>query len=478
MSERGEDGPVTWIDLALGQGLQKDLQPLRDRMATDPVAAVEFAETRDLVERFRELGCEPSAGFASRMQKLSEGTRRRGGPAQRRMLPRGWPLAAAAAWIGFALLAATDPLGLRRVIGLPVRGDTQDEPVLAAPQPFPTPPMPSTIAKAMDATQRFAPGSPLTDAWTRFSEAPVAGHLTEWVAPENAVSYLRLDRELRDTAELRRRALRDDALVASLSGRANCLAAEVAKQSAASDLPLRDLALALRALLGAGSQFDGSARSIVDRLQAGLPKLDGGDLAMALCALAEAAGANGRVDGALLRVHGDRLIAGVLVVGDEVWGRRRPRMLQAAEPAANLAAAGRFLRMAAAFGVDPTQARAVRLLMLGHLEERRLGKVETPDVPTAMAYGFQDLLSPAALAAVERSLRRWRPEALAPDYLSLQMFAATRRPDLLGFARWQLELRRVAALADPATLHGRAALSRCLTDSLLASAPRQELAGL
>lgn len=469
--------PLTWTDLALGQGLSKDLQQLRERIAVDPLAAVEFAETRDLLERFRELTCEASSGFDSRMTKLGELAQRRC-PTPRRLLPRSWPWAAAAAAMVFCSLAFADPLGLRLRKGSPVRADLKDEAVAVAPQPYVAPAMPSTIAKAIEATQRLAPGSPLADAWTKFSEAPTSEQMAEWVAPANTISFLRFERELRDTAELRRRALRDEGLAAAIGSRAERLAGDVAAQASAPDASVRGLALALRALVGAGSKFDGSAHAVAQRLQAAMPHAEGGDLAMALCALGESAAANGRGDGIVLREHGNRLIASVLVVGDEVWGRRRPRLLQGSEPAANLAAAGRFLRMAPAFGVDSTQARAVRHLLLAHLEERRASKVETPDVPTAMAYGFQDLLDDDALAAIERSLRRWRPESLAPDYLSLQMFAATRRPDLLGFARWQLEVRKVAALPDPGSLAERAVLSRCLSDSLLATAMRHDLAGL
>lgn len=469
--------PVTWTDLALGQGLSRDLEQLRTRIEVDPLAAVEFAETRDLLERFRELACEPSAGFSARMTKLGELARRRG-PSPTRLLPRNWPWAAAAAALLFSVLAIADPLDLRRDEVSPVRDDAKDEAVAIAPQPYFEPAMPSTIAKAIEATQRLAPGTPLADAWTKFADAPASEQMAEWVAPANTISFLRFERELRDTAELRRRALRDEGLAAAIGSRAERLAADVASQVSATDVSVRDLALALRALVGAGSKFDPVADSVAQRLQAMLQQAEGGDLAMALCALGEAAAANGRVDGSMLQQHGQRWIASLLVVGDEVWGRRRPRMLQGSEPAANVAAAGRFLRMAPAFGVDSTQARAVRMLLLAHLEERRAGKIETPDVPTAMAYGFQDLLDDEALASIERSLRRWRPESLAPDYLSLQMFAATRRPDLLGFARWQLEVRKVAALADPGTLSERAALSRCLSDSLLATAMRNELAGL
>lgn len=457
--------------------MPKDLQQLRERIACDPLAAVEFAETRDLLERFRELGCEPSVGFDSRMKRLVELARRRD-PTPTRLLPRSWPWAAAAAALLFAVLAIADPLGLRLRKDSPLRADRKDEAVAVVSQPYVVPAMPSTIAKAIEATQRLAPGSPLADAWTRFSESPTSEQMAEWVAPTNTISFLRFERELRDTAELRRRALRDEGLASAIGLRAERLAADVAAQASAPDASVRDLALALRALVGAGSRFDASAVLVARRLEAAMPHAEGGDLAMALCALGEAAAANGRVDEAALQAQGTRLIGSVLVVGEEVWGRRRPRLLQGVEPAANLAAAGRFLRMAPAFGVDSTQARAVRLLLLAHLEERRAGKVETPDVPTAMVYGFLDLLDGDAIASIERSLRRWRPESLAPDYLSLQMFAATRRPDMLGFARWQLEVRKVAALADPGSLAERAALSRCLSDSLLATAARNELAGL
>lgn len=476
-SDHGDYPPISFVDLALGQGLPRELQQLREMVGTDPAAAIEFAETRDLIERFRGLECEPSEGFPMRMARACEGMQRRRHPS-RPLLPRHWPWAAAAAALVFAVLAIADPLGLRRAAQPTSQEGVASKPIDAPPQPFQSPAMPSTLAKAIEATQRLAPGTPLADAWTRFSEAPSDEQLAEWVAPANAVSFLRLERELRETAELRRQVLRDAGLATAIRARAESMASSVAADAVAPDVSLRDLAMALRALVGAGSGFDAQAQQVSNRLCAGLSRLEGGDLAMALCALGEAAAATGSVDEASLQVHGSRLVAAVLEVGEDSWSRRRPRMLQGAEPAANLAAAGRFLRMAPAFGVDSTQARAVRLLLLAHLEERRASRVETPDLPTAMAYGFQDLMGEERLGEIERSLRRWRPEALAPDYLSLQMFAATRRPGLLGFARWQLEVRKVAVLPEPRTISDRSALSRCLSDCLAATALRQELAGL
>ena len=48
------------IDVLLGQGTPAELAKAREERARDPLAAVEFAETRQLLEAMRGLRVEPS----------------------------------------------------------------------------------------------------------------------------------------------------------------------------------------------------------------------------------------------------------------------------------------------------------------------------------------------------------------------------------------------------------------------------------
>ena len=468
----------TLLDLALSQGRQRDLDALRERIASDPLEAIAFAETRNFLEGMQGLCCEPSAGFEARMEGLVLMARaRRGG---RPALPMSaWIACAAAAALLFVALSWLDPLSLRgKQLDHKRHVATALEP-MQAPVPYVSHPIDATIAKAIEATQRMAKDTPLASAMLRFERDGAEDRLAGWLSPRNAVGFLRLDRELRATAGDRMAALRDAELARGLQHRVERLAEEIAAKAGSADAEsARAAALALRSLVAAGPRYDDAALAYVRSLESRLGALHGGDLAMALCALAEAAVSDLGVTSDALREHGERWIASVLVVDDEVWSRRRPRMLLPSEPAAGLAAGGRFCRMAPELGIDSEKAKAVRLLLLAHLEERRNGRIETPDVPTAMVYGFGDLLAADDRAGLEKALRNWRPESLVPDYLSLQQFAASRGPEVLGFARWQLELRRVAALSAPIDLGDRAALCLCLLDCMLATEDRGTMAGI
>lgn len=453
-----------WLDLALGQGPRPELDRLRDEVASDPIAAIEYAETRDLLERMRGLAVEPGPAFAERLERLCRAADER--QLRRRPAPPVpiWPFVTAAAAL-FAVLALLDPLGLRRPpaeLAIHVPAPMLGAPLVNEPSPEV---MTSVLARAAEAARRLAPDSQLTTAWLRFESATREQRLSDWLSARNAMAMLRLDHELRATADERRSVLRGPSLQASVERRVRDLAATLADdvENGLADAP--SLSLALRAMVAAPTGRTAAIATATSRLSAQLPGLEGGTLAMALCALGEAAAASGSADFGSLARHGDRLVRSVLEVSDEVWSRRRPRLLQAGEPAANLAAAGRFLRFATAFGVDADEARAVRLLLRGHLCERLEGLVDTPDLPTALVYGFGDLLEEQERTALERQLRRWRPDALVPDFLALQQLAATRSPDHLGYARWQLELRAVVAIASPQSASDRAALCLCLASS-------------
>ncbi|MGE3174102.1 MAG: hypothetical protein AB7O97_15855 [Planctomycetota bacterium] len=462
------------VDLALGEGAPADQERLRGELAGDPLRAIEFAETRQLLERMRGLQVDASSGFAARLEHvIRQGEQRQH---WRRASPRLWPqvlaVTAAAAAL-FLLLAVLDPLRLR-TRGDGAVGAPPAQPMLAAAVPArAAAPLPATIARAWDATQRMLPDSRLVTAFDRLQNGGPRARLSQWLSPRNAVAVLRLEHELRGTADARRQALRARGHLAVVEDRVQDLCADLAVALLGGDadaLPTEEMALTVRALIAAGGQHRAAIDRGAELLAARLPALSAGPLAGALQALGEVAAAFGSPFEAAVHEHGRRLVDEVVAVEGEIWSRRLPALLAWSTPATEVAAAGRFLRIAPAFGIDADQAMLVRLLLLERLQERRDPRNETPDLPAALVYGFGDLLSAADRDEVERRLRTWRPEALLPDFETLQQVAATRDPSCTGYARWQLDLRRVCAVPTPDGTGDRAALCLCLATSFGRSA--------
>ena len=104
----------------------------------------------------------------------------------------------------------------------------------------------------------------------------------------------------------------------------------------------------------------------------------------------------------------------------------------------------------------------VRLLLAAHLQERRDVRNDTPEILAALAYGFSDLLPGEESEEIDSRLRTWSPVSVVPDYLALHQLAGSRSPATLGYARFQLALRRIMALEAPDVLVDRAALCLCL----------------
>jgi hypothetical protein len=471
-----DDDRPTLVDLALGQGPAPELEKLRAAVAADPAAAVEFAETRQLLERLRGATVAPTDALPSRLETLVKQSADR--MSLRRPAPRTWPLVAgvaAAASAMFALLAWSDPLGLRCSAAIAEATLPATVPVPAATAPGPRL-LTAELDRAFDATRRFAPGSPLTEAWGRYQDAGAAARLSQWLSPRNAVAVLRLDHEWRSSATARLEALAGRGQPAAVEERVQHLADELAA-AVLGDAPMDAAAtgLALRALLAAGTDHTDAIAAAAARLRQFLPELEGGALASALSSLGELAATTGHGDESLRR-HGNRLVDEVVAVNSETWSRRRPRLLSPSTPAVEIADAGRFLRIAPAFDVDAERAMVVRLLLAAHLQERRGPADETPDVPTALVYGFGDLLSADERDEIEQRLRTWRPAVLVPDYLALHQFAATREPGCAGYARFQLELRAICGVATPLHVSSRAALCLCLSTSFAADAGGRALA--
>ena len=471
--ERPDDSELLQpIDLLLGEGTPAELQRCRDHMSSDPLAALEYAETRQLVEELRELTVEPTPRLQGLMDTVVRQSERR--LRLRQPTGRSWGfevgLVAAAAAVLLSILLLTDPMGLQEstearsdvaaaqnVVSEPVRSP-------AAPEA----PAVSVVAATWDAAVRLGPGSKLASAWSRFQSAQEAydgnpaERLSRWLSSRNALAVMQLDYELRSTPQARHEALRKRGHPVAIDRRVQQLAATLSEQLLEeNDLPAREVAMCVRALLAAGDDYQSAMRRGGDRLVASLPAASGGELASSLLALGELAAATGQ-HAEVVREHSERLLDEVLSVDEQTWTRRRPRLLSGLVSAAEIGDAGRLLALMPAFGVDPEQALFVRLLMAAHLQERRDVRNDTPEILAALAYGFGDLLRPEEGEEVDSRLRTWSPVSVVPDYLALHQLAGSRSPATLGYARFQLALRRIMALEAPEGLSDRAALCLCL----------------
>jgi hypothetical protein len=376
-------------------------------------------------------------------------------------------LAAAA----FVVLALLDPLHLRR-------NAAGEFPLVSAPPPPAVGPLAPAVAAetwsvvdhGLALAELLPPGSKLHTACQRYSERTPGEQLADWLAPVNRLAVMRLDYELRASAEARRRALQQRGNLPDVDDRVRRLAADIADAlTSGAPMGIGEVALAVRALLASGRY----ARNAValhlgaDRLVAALPGLQAGELASALAALGELAASTG-LHLQQVREHGLRLLHETVDVDDLSWTRRRPRLLSSATPPAQVADAGRFLALGPAFGLPGDEVLLARLLLEAHLQERRDLRNEMPDLLTALVYGFGDLMEPGERQELEDRLRIWRPTSLVPDYVALQQLAWSRTPRQAGFARFQLELRRVSALPTPAAIGDRAALLLCLATNFAA----------
>ena len=102
------------IDVLLGQDTPAERAKAREERARDPLAAVEFAETRQLLEAMRGLRVEPSDRLRRGLDSVVRECARR--QSRRRPTPALWlqvSTVAAAAAVLFSLLWVFDPLALR-----------------------------------------------------------------------------------------------------------------------------------------------------------------------------------------------------------------------------------------------------------------------------------------------------------------------------------------------------------------------------
>lgn len=461
---------VRAIDLLLAQGDPAALAAHRQRVANEPEAMLEFADTVALVGRLRELRVEPGPRFAG---KLADVVRR----AERRLVPA-TPLGAgavgcglAAAVLGFLLLRWWDPCGPDPAPAAIAALSLPPSPAIGV-EPPPVEVVDARVAawQADVATMRKRLELEASPRVREEFEAGLAepDGLARWLDPRNALVLMRLDHELRAQAELRQEALRRQGGLPAMDGRAQQLAAAIGEQLPVAlrgaEADVAGVALAVRALIASGPGGDDRAAALhagVAWLVAKVTATSGAELVAALGGLLEAAAVTDDHHD-VVRLHGERLLAEVLRPDAETWARRLPALLGRAVPAAVLGDAGRLLARLPGVGVDAGRCGLVRRLLLGELRGRRDRGDDGPEVVAALLYGNRDLLPPAERDALELQLQRWRLARLAPDYVTVQQLAWALEPGRRGHARLQAGLRQLAVDPDPQTLSARAAFCLCL----------------
>ena len=306
--------------------------------------------------------------------------------------------------------------------------------------------------------------------------------LGRWLDPRNALMLMRLDHELRASAELRREALRRQGGLPAVDERVQHLAAVIAHELPAvmagawpanradRGEQVTAVALAVRALIAAGgadAERDRQRTAAARWLAAEAPGLHGAALVEALAALVEVAAVSGEHFDVVVQ-QGQRLVDTVLRPDDQSWERSLPVLLGSRLPAATAGDAARLLRRLPGFGLAGDRCSLVRQLLLGQLRSRRAGGQDGPELLAALLFGCGDLLPDAERSEIELQLRRWKPVRLAPDYRTVQQVAWAVEPGQSGFTRLQGELRQLAVCADPATLPSRAAFVLCLATNFAA----------
>lgn len=496
-----EDPQDEAIDLILGEA--RDAAAMRARLV-DPLEALEVAETRDLIERFREIGAEQQASASLRLRLAAAAAQRRRvsrhrEPARAAVSPFVfWGAAAAVAMTAVGVISMLengfvptherfvvdrDVTELRRpsapvelvpdvdaASAVHVHRDERSGEVIYAEWGEPEPGLPAAFPVPEDQDPQFH------EIMARWGDRPEPSEFDQWVTADNNLAVLRQEFRNRFTPTARKRALALTGANPDLDLRIQALAATVAERvdlalvgSGAEDVveaSVSDVALALRALLAAGSDPRlGDHRNVVRRCAAwmearireyrdGQPALDDAEMAVALAAMTDVAICSGKY-GDLVREHAERLALRT-VQGEE---GARPGLLQWITRPLALGDAGRLFRLAPAFGVRTSVVFRARMLVAAHLEERLAADEDDPALLSAQRYGFEDLVD---RDAIDQKLRVWRASFLRPDYVAMHHLAWSQYPVRPGWARFQRELRGLAALETPAGIGDPAALLLCL----------------
>jgi hypothetical protein len=466
------------IDLLLGEGSPAAQAAARQRIAEEPLAALELAETVELVERLREARTATSPLFAPRLQLVIATARRRQLLRRPRRHHRDIAWLALAAAVALVCLTLWDPAG-RSARSRSLAAGAAELPAArhgvrdAAGLPVRLLPDPGDVAAAVAfvANRLKAEGDArMLAALEHIVVQPAAE--ANWLQSGNQLAAMRADSDRRRSAELRRAALHELGSAEGVDDRIQDLAATIANgvmaDLARGRLDVVSAAFVARALIASGAAGDGgpcasSLSATVTWLREQLTDnaLGDGERATAVAALAEVAASTGK-GLELVREQTERLLRNTLEV--PAFSRRRPTLLLPHTPALHLGDAGRLLRLAPAFGIDADEACRLRVLLAARLEANRALNSDDPALLAAEVYGFADLLD---CESIDRKLRGWRTSDLVPDYLTILQVAWSRRVHSPGFSRLQMELRALVA-ATPQELRDRAALLLCLATNFAA----------
>ncbi|MFN9276390.1 MAG: hypothetical protein ACK6D2_11735 [Planctomycetota bacterium] len=461
---------VSLLELALGCGEASALASARMVVHGDPALVIAYAEELAFVQSARLLVCDAGPVYD---RKLADVVRQ----AELRLPPpstsrRHWLTLFAAAALVFGTLLAWDPL---RPAAAPAPRVSSPL-VLQAASPMTS----AALEVAIDAaTPSWGDDIELirrrldleATPWLRASFDDglqrADDGLRAWLDPRNAVMLAGFDVELRAHAEFRREALLRGGGLLAVDERVQAMADTITAATSEPGIAASDattLGYAARALVAAGVG-EAARREAIVRLGRLLGErlvgAHGGALAAGLAGLLDVALATGEFT-ADVRCHGDRLVADLLAIESGAWSRRLPALLLSSSPAAVLGEASRVLAWLPAFGAEPNRCVLARSLLVGALRDRLVRGDDGPGVVAAALYGCGDLLTADERTAWERSLRRWKPARLAPDFVLCQQFAAALPAGRAGFARHQAELRELAMVGDPAGLRDRSALCLCL----------------
>ena len=461
------------VDLALGEASPA---VLHDALAAAPELALDVAEVRDLFARFEPLCSEVSPRF----HRLMVGVERRAAArvAHRTPTVRTWPWVAAAAALTLVALRVWHPLGggnvaapapVRAVaVEVAARAALDRDAGLLAPAQDPFQVVEARIAN--EGAER------LLGHLASSQSFPAPPALEAWVQPSNLLALGRRDRELLASATLRREVLARQGSNPDMDDRVQRLASEVAvalaDELARPDPSIAAVAASVRGLLHSGGHPHGGGVTGESSLQVALARgaewllaaADSGacgtDLPLALEALVEHSAATGaglaRVRAAVNRFVEDQL----------VQGRGRPLLADWQTGMGALAAAGRVLRCAPAFGADPNSCHSLRCLAWSHLREREAALGAQPGLLAAVAYGFADFGDPA-----DGRLYGYRLSSLLPDLTAVQHMVWGSPPGTRGSTRVRMDLRRLAAFPTPPALEERAALLVALVADYACAGP-------
>jgi hypothetical protein len=450
-------------DYVLGEGTATERARIRREIAADVDLAVECAELQTMFDRLSELRVEPTGEVELAVRYAVERRLRlrRATSSSGRLIQLAQIVSIAAASL-FAFVII-DRLARSRVDVDPFESGV----VTAAIGDGRLPPQVDVeLMRLLDASHIPVRDPRFVACVERFQSIELPETFSGWLSAADEISSWREHSTLRFRPEMRREALHATGSPI-LDHRLTRLAATVASRIDA-DLEngtasTSELAIGLRAMLAVGSSrqiglHQDTVHAVAVELLERLPRLTEGAVASSIAALSELAVVEGGRLAEVVGLYTEALARTTLTERPD----GRPGLLHWRTPVAELADAGRLLRIAPAFGVHAGLAFRARMMIAAHLDERLRvqSEVEHPALVAAQLYGFGDLID---RESAERALRLWRPELIAPNYVALHHIAWSKMPARPGWAEFQSDLRALSSWSTPREARDAAALLLCLT---------------